>query len=107
MGEQSDSAPAIAQGAEYCTTVPLPGTFLTLGTLVAPCPDCEHATVLHIGVGHCPVCEMVDLNQQAQGAAMHVTVDVTADATLAEKAWAEVQRRHNLGLPRAPYPHKV
>jgi DNA-directed RNA polymerase subunit RPC12/RpoP len=49
-----------------CTTTPVPGTYLTLATLSAPCPDCGHATVLHIGVDHCPVCELVDLNQRAR-----------------------------------------
>lgn len=91
----------------YCTTTPVPGTHLTPATLAAPCPDCEHATALHVGVDHCPVCEMVDLNQRARAATastdMTVNISADADATLAEKAWAEVQRRHRLGLPRAGF----
>lgn len=62
----------------YCTTTPVPGTYLTPVTLTAPCPDCGHATVLHIGVDHCPVCELVDLNERARAETVtHVTVNVT------------------------------
>lgn len=44
---------------EYCAMRPLPGQMLTDG-----CPGCGHAVVLHVGADHCPVCEMVGLNQQ-------------------------------------------
>jgi hypothetical protein len=44
----------------YCTTVPRIGDLLT-----DRCRDCGHATALHVGVDHCPVCELVDLNKQA------------------------------------------
>lgn len=91
------------QPTGYCTTQPLPGAYLTPSTLTAPCPDCGHATLMHIGVGHCPVCELVDLNQQARAGATNVTVNVSGDLSHAEKAWAEIQRRHRLGLPRAAY----
>lgn len=84
--------------AEYCTTAPMPGARLT-----DECLDCGHAVVLHVGTDHCPVCELVDLNQQARTGATNVTVNVSGDLSHAEKAWAEVLRRHRLGLPRAPY----
>lgn len=91
-------APAITQDAAYCTTAPMAGARLT-----DECLDCGHAVVLHVGTEHCPVCEMVDLNQQARAGATTVTVNVSGDLSHAEKAWAEIQRRHQLGLPRAPY----
>ena len=52
MPEQRDTG-------SYCATKPLSGAFL-----VDPCPDCGHANVLHVGVDHCPVCELLDLNRQ-------------------------------------------
>lgn len=93
-----DDQAAITQAAEYCTTPPMAGARLT-----DECLDCGHAVVLHVGTEHCPACELVDLNQQARAGATHVTVNVTREPTLAEKAFAEVQRRHRLGLPRAAY----
>ncbi|MFE9448283.1 hypothetical protein [Streptomyces sp. NPDC006739] len=42
-----------------CAAAPVPGE--SPGT---PCADCGHAVLLHVGVDHCPVCEMLDLNRQ-------------------------------------------
>jgi hypothetical protein len=39
---------------QFCTWTPPPGW--VTGT---PCPDCGHADLGHIGVDHCPVCELV------------------------------------------------
>lgn len=91
--DQHDRAPDDAPPHGYCTTKPLPGTYLTLATVTAPCVDCGHATVVHIGVDHCPVCELVAYNATARAAAeaAAVTVEVTS---LAERAWADVQARH-------------
>lgn len=97
MAEQHDQA-ATTQDAAYCTTASMAGARLT-----DECLDCGHAVVLHVGTEHCPLCELVDLNQQARAGATHVTVNVSREATDAEKAWVEIQRRHRLGLPRAPY----
>ena len=44
----------------YCTYRPLPGEVLK-----SACPDCGRAVALHIGVEHCPVCELVQRNRQA------------------------------------------
>lgn len=57
--------------APYCTKIPRPGDRLT-----DACPDCGHATVLHLGVDHCPVCELVARNERARGTANHVEVHV-------------------------------
>lgn len=46
-------------GADYCTRKPVPGQVIGAG-----CEDCGHAMVLHVGVDHCPVCELVHFNQQ-------------------------------------------
>jgi hypothetical protein len=56
----------MAQPDAYCSTTPTPGTLLAPATLAAPCAHCGHATVLHIGVDHCPVCELVDLNERGR-----------------------------------------
>lgn len=53
--------------AAYCTRKPVPFAYLSDG-----CPDCGHAIVLHVGVNHCPVCEMVDLNRQSRDAVQQV-----------------------------------
>lgn len=56
------SAPASAPGqmvtrtliSEFCTWHPAAGDILC-----QPCPDCGHSDLAHIGVAHCPVCELV------------------------------------------------
>lgn len=58
--------------ADYCTSVPHAGDRLT-----DACRDCGHATVLHIGVDHCPVCELVDLNQQAREGLAQGHIEIT------------------------------
>jgi hypothetical protein len=39
---------------EFCTWLALPGWVAG-----HPCPVCGHADLVHIGVDHCPVCELV------------------------------------------------
>lgn len=102
--EQHDRTPDTAPAVTYCTTTPVPGTFLTPANLAAPCEICGHAVILHIGAHHCPVCEMVDLNAQERAALAAVpvrTITVGIDPApagvrmaVAEQAWADVQRRH-------------
>jgi hypothetical protein len=41
-------------GDTNCTWKPTPGTALN-----GRCPDCQHAVLVHFGVDHCPVCELV------------------------------------------------
>jgi hypothetical protein len=45
--------------APYCTRKPGVGDRVDV-----VCPDCGHWLPTHIGVEHCSVCEMVDLNKQ-------------------------------------------
>lgn len=65
--EQHDQAPDEAPTARsstprpYCTRPPAAGEYLS-----AACGTCGHAVVLHVGVEHCPVCELVDLNTTAR-----------------------------------------
>jgi uncharacterized Zn finger protein (UPF0148 family) len=33
-----------------------------------PCPECGHLAALHVGVEHCPVCELVHHNRQVRAA---------------------------------------
>lgn len=56
-----------------CTAKPASGE-----SLAGPCPECGHAAVLHVGVEHCPVCELVQHNQQVREAIVdsRVFVDV-------------------------------
>lgn len=77
MADEQHDTGAIAQATGYCTTKPVPGTFLTLPTLVNPCPDCGHAALLHIGVDHCPVCELEDLNQRNRDLIAKGQVEIT------------------------------
>lgn len=100
MVEQHDPTPDASPSPAYCTTTPRPGDHLT-----DACQDCGHAVVLHIGTEHCPVCEMEDHNARARTATtINNVATVAGDASsLADRAWAEIQRRHLAGLPRAPY----
>lgn len=65
---------ADADALTFCTYQPLPGEVLKTA-----CPDCGHAAVLHIGVEHCPVCELVAHNRKVRAAmaANRVEVHVT------------------------------
>jgi hypothetical protein len=99
VDEQHDRSPDDAPPIAYCTTKPLPGSYLTLASLTAPCVDCAHATAVHIGVEHCPVCELVGHNANARAAAEAVTV---APMSLADQAWADVQARHAAANPDGP-----
>ncbi|NUP39506.1 MAG: hypothetical protein HOY76_21465 [Streptomyces sp.] len=44
-----------------CTYQPVAGEILATA-----CAECGHALALHIGVDHCPVCELVQHNRQVQ-----------------------------------------
>ncbi|MFJ2630848.1 hypothetical protein ACIO6U_02640 [Streptomyces sp. NPDC087422] len=82
------SEPA-APAAAYCTAKPQRGDHLT-----APCADCGHATVLHVGVTHCPVCELVDLNAKAS-ATSDARIEVHVQGKpLTEQQLREAIRRH-------------
>jgi uncharacterized Zn finger protein (UPF0148 family) len=86
-----DPAPAITQPPAYCTTTPRAGD-----RIAAPCPDCGHATVLHIGVDHCPVCELVELNRRARdGGRVEIRVEGAAvtEKKLIEAIEAAQRRR--------------
>lgn len=47
---------------EFCTTKCV-GQQMT-----DPCRECGHLVALHVGVDHCPVCELVHHNRQMQAA---------------------------------------
>ncbi|MGW4042961.1 hypothetical protein [Streptomyces sp. NPDC004721] len=79
----------------FCSYQPVPGEFLS-----AACVECGHALVLHIGVEHCPVCEMVHLNQQTQEAA--VTFEQVARGEKTINDYREAR-----GLPPFPEPEVV
>jgi hypothetical protein len=69
--EQPDRADVTAP-TPYCTTVPR-----TRDRLTDACPECGHATVLHLGVGHCPVCELVALNERAREGLVRGQVEIS------------------------------
>lgn len=56
---------ADAEQPALCTYQPLPGEILK-----GACQECGHAFVLHVGVEHCPVCELVQHNRQAREASV-------------------------------------
>ena len=60
------------------------------------CGDCGHAAALHVGVDHCPVCELVQHNRQVRAAmaANRVRVEVAGlDPRTLERAVETVMRR--------------
>jgi len=67
----------------FCMYQPVPGEVLK-----AACLECGHAVALHIGVEHCPVCELVERNRQARAAirdgGVHVEVTGIDKRTLEE-----------------------
>lgn len=86
---QPHPTPDATQAAPYCTTTPTVGD-----RLADACPDCGHATVLHIGVDHCPVCEMVDHNRRARiTATRHVTINGVRGAPLEVAVRRLLERR--------------
>lgn len=52
-----------SEPSAFCSYRPVPGEMLSTA-----CVECGHALVLHIGVEHCPVCELVRHNEQARSA---------------------------------------
>lgn len=93
MAERHDRTPDVTQSTAYCTTRPVPGTYLS-----DLCADCGHAGVLHLGTAHCPVCELVDLNAKARAASSRVEVHVQGEPLTEEKLRAAIRRRPQ-------YPH--
>ncbi|MGW2692351.1 hypothetical protein ACWC3Y_10875 [Streptomyces sp. NPDC001296] len=73
MTGQEATPPSVVQPG-FCAYRPVPGEMLT-----AACVECGHALVLHVGVEHCPVCELVHHNQQVRTAmaADRIEVHVT------------------------------
>ena len=74
-----------------CTYRPLAGEILATA-----CVECGHALALHIGVDHCPVCELVERNRQlhAAMAANRIKVHVTGvDARVLERTIREMSLR--------------
>ena len=65
---------ADAEQPELCTYQPVPGEILK-----GACQEYGHTFVLHVGVEHCPVCELVQHNRQVRAAmaANRVEVHVT------------------------------
>lgn len=82
-GRTADSA----RPTRYCTRAPMPGEHLG-----AACGQCGHAVLLHIGVRHCPVCELVDLNERAS-ATIGRAVDDVVRRTLRAQARAYLPPR--------------
>ncbi|MER6980153.1 hypothetical protein [Streptomyces carpinensis] len=74
----------------FCSSRPVPGQLLT-----AACGECGHAQVLHIGVEHCPVCELVHHNERMRAVTSETTVqvEITGDATALERAVRAETRR--------------
>lgn len=52
-----------AEKPAFCSYRPVPGEMLSTA-----CVECGHALALHIGVEHCPVCELVHHNERARSA---------------------------------------
>ena len=80
-----------ADATVLCTYKPLPGEVLKTA-----CPDCGHAAVLHIGVEHCPVCELVAHNRQVRAAmaANRIEVHVSGvDQRVLERTLREMSLR--------------
>lgn len=74
-----------------CTYRPLPGEVLTTA-----CPECGHLVAMHVGVEHCPVCELVAHNRQVRAAmaANRIEVHVTGvDQRLLERTLSEMVLR--------------
>jgi hypothetical protein len=75
----------------FCTYQPVTGE-----TLKTACVECGHALALHIGVEHCPVCELVDHNARVRAAmaANRIEVHVTGvDERTLERAIERINLR--------------
>lgn len=84
----------------FCTYRPVTGEVLKTA-----CPECGHALALHIGVEHCPVCELVALNGQLRDAmaANRIEVHVTGvDGRVLERTIKQIWLRDQFG-GRGPY----
>jgi uncharacterized Zn finger protein (UPF0148 family) len=74
-----------------CTYQPVAGEVLKTA-----CVECGHALALHIGVEHCPVCELAALNghMRAAMAANRIEVHVTGvDERTLERAIERISLR--------------
>jgi hypothetical protein len=89
----------------YCRNVLTlaPGDFMPW----KPCPICQHTLLAHVGVDHCPICELVahaeqqrdaepeELELVAEPAPAPVTVNVTVQGSVAsDQQIADAVRRH-------------
>lgn len=77
----------------FCSREPVPGQLLT-----SECGACGHSLLLHVGVDHCPVCELVHHNRQLQAAIcdsrveVHVSgVDQRVLERVIERLWLRAQ----------------
>ena len=77
----------------YCRYGPFPGSHLG-----SPCPHCGHCAALHMGVDHCPVCELVDLNKRARDGSVTFDQVVSGERSINDYRAAR-------GLPTAPDVH--
>lgn len=90
-----------AEQPALCTYRPVAGEILATA-----CVGCGHALMLHIGVEHCPVCELVFHNQQVRAAmaANRVEVHVTGvDARVLERT---IERIYMRSLTRGAGPYR-
>ncbi|MEU5596674.1 hypothetical protein [Streptomyces sp. NPDC020298] len=65
----------------FCSYRPVAGE-----RLAAACVECGHALAVHIGVEHCPVCELVHRNEQVRAlvgdSRVHIEVTGLDERTL-------------------------
>ncbi|NUP39176.1 MAG: hypothetical protein HOY76_19720 [Streptomyces sp.] len=84
----------------FCSYRPVAGEILATA-----CVECGHALSLHIGVEHCPVCELVQHNRQVRAAmaANRLEVHVTGvDARVLERTVERIWLRSQFG-GRGPF----
>ena len=84
----------------FCAYRPVAGEILRTA-----CVECGHTLVLHVGVEHCPVCELVHHNRQLQAAmaANRIEVHVTGvDARVLERTIERIALR-NIARGGGPY----
>lgn len=84
----------------FCSYRPVAGEILATA-----CVECGHALALHIGVEHCPMCELAALNRQMRTAmaANRLEVHVTGvDARVLERTIEQIWLR-NLARGAGPY----
>lgn len=76
--------------SDFCKRRPVPGDILG-----AACSNCGHSTALHVGVEHCPVCELVDMAKrfrESESAPVSITLSVDAHK-LTDAEWTQLLER--------------